>query len=456
METMTLKNIRIVFMAFLVILFSLILTCCSDSNDFSNEIKTENELSVYDENNYDFTTINLWGSEVAVIDKGDYFLFQGDIRIYKEDLFKMSSRGAGILNRSWPNNKVYYLLDNVPSNYAVEFYSAITELEGHSYLTFLPANYYGSLNYVRIKFINSDTFSAFSTYLGMKGFEQNIEITKAAWTKGTIMHELCHAIGLYHEQCRADRDQYVNIDFSKMSADDRNQYKTYIERGENGADFGAFDFNSIMLYGSWLNGEVVMTKKTDGSTFYANRSWIANGDMLALAKLQPAINYTFYDPLGHNEPVDSPYEYIRSKYLRCPEKTNIVFRFQHSFRFDHNKLNGYSLNDFDVKAIITITNNRTGNCIYTKEIPLSETSGYEDLYLPSIEIPQGFYTAKLSLKGVVNGVSNSSKLDVLKWLMYNPMVYLHLNSVIIDNRNISIPNNSSDTDTKRLTFISIA
>ena len=80
METMTLKNIRIVFMAFLVILFSLILTCCSDSNDFSNEIKTENELSVYDENNYDFTTINLWGSEVAVIDKGDYFLFQGDIR----------------------------------------------------------------------------------------------------------------------------------------------------------------------------------------------------------------------------------------------------------------------------------------------------------------------------------------------------------------------------------------
>ena len=114
METMTLKNIRIVFMAFLVILFSLILTCCSDSNDFSNEIKTENELSVYDENNYDFTTINLWGSEVAVIDKGDYFLFQGDIRIYKEDLFKMSSRGAGILNRSWPNNKVYYLLDNVP------------------------------------------------------------------------------------------------------------------------------------------------------------------------------------------------------------------------------------------------------------------------------------------------------------------------------------------------------
>ena len=58
METMTLKNIRIVFMAFLVILFSLILTCCSDSNDFSNEIKTENELSVYDENNYDFTTIN--------------------------------------------------------------------------------------------------------------------------------------------------------------------------------------------------------------------------------------------------------------------------------------------------------------------------------------------------------------------------------------------------------------
>lgn len=456
MKTTTLKKIKTVAMALAIMLFNWVFISCSDYNDFNNEIENKKELSVYDEKNYDFTTINMWGNEIAVIDKGDYYLFQGDIRIYKDDLFQTNSRGAGILNRRWPNNKVYYLLDNIPNNYIVDFYSAITELEGHSYITFLPANYYGSLNYIRIKFVDNDIFSAYSTYLGMKGFEQKIEITKAAWDKGTIMHELCHAIGLYHEQCRADRDQYVTIDFSKMSTDDRNQYKTYIERGENGADFGEFDFNSIMLYDSWLNGKVVMTKKTDGSTFYANREWIANGDMLALAKLQPAINYTFYDPLGHNESIDSPYEYIRSKYLRCPEKTNITFRFQHSFKFDHNKLYGYSLNDFDVKAIITIIDNKTKNSVYIKEIILPETSGYEDMYLPAIDMPQGFYTVKLSLKGTVKGTPDSSKLNALEWLMYNPRIYLHLNKVIIDNKSIPIPNNSSDAETKGLTFISIA
>lgn len=59
----------------------------------------------------------------------------------------------------------------------------------------------------------------------MKGGEQQIRISKPAATKGVIMHELCHALGLYHEMCRSDRDKYIKVNFDVMNDDERYQFK---------------------------------------------------------------------------------------------------------------------------------------------------------------------------------------------------------------------------------------
>ncbi|KAA4660365.1 hypothetical protein F3B98_26935, partial [Bacteroides ovatus] len=91
---------------------------CADNGNYiekDSSIKSESDNSKYDENNYSFNTISLWGSEAAVVDKGDYYIFQGDIHLLKEDLIQ--TRGAARIDRRWPNNKVYYSVDGIPAIY---------------------------------------------------------------------------------------------------------------------------------------------------------------------------------------------------------------------------------------------------------------------------------------------------------------------------------------------------
>jgi len=61
--------------------------------------------------------------------------------------------------------------------------------------------------------------------------------------KGTIMHELMHALGFHHEQSRADRDSYVKIDFTKLPGQ-QDQYNKEIGQ----AYTTPYDYQSLMHY----------------------------------------------------------------------------------------------------------------------------------------------------------------------------------------------------------------
>lgn len=442
----TLNAYASLFVTFVSLSF---LYSCSD--DISSDVTLEKQ-SIYDERNYEFNTINLWGSDAAVIDKGDYYLFQGDVRLYKCDSLKFQdiyTRGAGRIGRQWPNNKVYYSLSGVPADVVPYIYAAISWIEDGSYIEMCQR--YNEKDYIQFSVNDQLASTAYSDFIGRKGGQQNIVLSSSyAKRIGSIVHEICHAVGMYHEMCRTDRDKYVKINFDGMSESERYQYKTYAELGESGINVGAFDFSSIMMYPS--NGVMY---KLNGDYIFAQRDSLSNTDMLTLAKLQPLGNdYMFYNPLGTDEPIYTDYELQNSKTLRCPEGANIDFKLQYSFDPSDSKYGSYSEKDFNIKAIVSIVNRKNNKEVFRKEVPLNKASSWIDVYINNINIPQGSFTTNLIVKGSINGVESAGKLNVLKQLMYFPHLFLHLNKVTIDGKSKNIPNDFGN-DNRMLTFIEL-
>ena len=110
-----------------------------------------------------------------------------------------------------------------------------------------------------------------------QGGEQvvNLAFPSCIGAKGTIAHELMHALGFYHEHTRPDRNDYVIIDFDNIEQGKQRNFRRQTGPGANMYDH--YDWNSVMHYDDYAfrnrmwNGELTkwMTR-----TIYPNPfSW---------------------------------------------------------------------------------------------------------------------------------------------------------------------------------------
>jgi hypothetical protein len=119
-----------------------------------------------------------------------------------------------------------------------------------------------------------------------------------------IVHEVSHTLGMFHEQARVDRDDYIIVHEDRISDTREINYTIYTNRGfTNSKDYGPFDFESNMIYSSWhsedcpepanwptVPGQPCMEKLVYDSP--EDRCWHSTGDLSATDLYAMARRYT--------------------------------------------------------------------------------------------------------------------------------------------------------------------
>ena len=83
-----------------------------------------------------------------------------------------------------------------------------------------------------------------SSRIGQQGGEQPLNVGPDCHA-GNIVHEFLHAAGVFHEQSRSDRDEYVTVNLSNVKIGKRHNFRI----ARNSQALGPYDYQSIMHYG---------------------------------------------------------------------------------------------------------------------------------------------------------------------------------------------------------------
>ncbi|GFR33526.1 astacin-like metalloprotease toxin 2, partial [Trichonephila clavata] len=145
----------------------------------------------------------------------------------------------------WPDATIPYVIDKSLASHKKLILDAMAHIEDNTCVKFKPRT--NEKEYCKI-FKGKGCYAALGrnkTY----SQPQPLSLGDGCHKKGTVIHELLHIVGFYHEQNRSDRDNYLNIYLKNVKPGMKGNF-IKLKPSENWL-INDFDYDSIMIYGEY-------------------------------------------------------------------------------------------------------------------------------------------------------------------------------------------------------------